>query len=438
MSRNFVGRRGELGSLEAAWLAAGAGVAAPVIVVYGESGSAPPGVARVRLAEVLVRVLDSFERPPVVVLDDMQWAYPESLELFGHVSRLARGVLVVVSCRGSGLELGHPLAEHLAEVARERPCEYVALGSLSRGEAGELLEQAAGGPLEAALVDAVYADSGGNQFFLRELGRHLQRRGATSLAAGDGLGLPESVRGAVELRLVRQYHASATLPGAHRGAAHALTAAEAARAVGAPGDAVMILRLGIDLVSPQDTETRARVLGELARAEADAGLADDAPRTLETAISLLEQAGTPGEAIAELVYEVGVVFVFAVAPQSLQAIEPLVVRALAVGEQTRSLAWARLKLVYRIARPETFGPVLVLRAVPPDPDAVRIARSQGTEADYAFTIDASDHIVLVVLVLPIVTQRLTACRDPGQTWLRSPGGLGRWVMTRLGWSGCRR
>src|SRR4051812_39078593 len=55
--------------------------------------SAPAGVARVRLAEVLVRVLDSFERPPVVVLDDMQWAYPESLELFGHVARLASGSL---------------------------------------------------------------------------------------------------------------------------------------------------------------------------------------------------------------------------------------------------------------------------------------------------------------------------------------------------------
>src|SRR6267378_561412 len=64
------------------------------------------GVARVRLAEVLVRVLDSFERPPVVVLDDMQWAYPESLELFSHVARLATASLVVVSCRGTGLDLG--------------------------------------------------------------------------------------------------------------------------------------------------------------------------------------------------------------------------------------------------------------------------------------------------------------------------------------------
>src|ERR1700733_10114296 len=166
---------------EVRWLAPLLGdVALPGV----ERVSAPPGVARLRLAEVLVRVLYSFARPPVVVLDDMQWAYPESLELFGHVSRLARGALVVVSCRGTGLELGHPLARHLAEVGRQRSCEYVALESLPRGAAGELLEQAAGGPLEAPLVDAVYADSGGNPFFLAELGRHLQRRGAASLAAG--------------------------------------------------------------------------------------------------------------------------------------------------------------------------------------------------------------------------------------------------------------
>ena len=575
MSWNFVGRLGELRSLEAAWLAVGADGAAPVIVVYGESGigktrtvaelargvrargaevlwgscyeggeahpyevwaeavrgymersggealaaalggelrwlapllgdvalpglervSAPPGVARVRMAEVLVRVLDSFERPPVVVLDDMQWAYPESLELFGHVARLARGALVVVSCRGIGLELGHPLAQRLSEVHQQRSCEYLALGSLPRGEAGELLEQAAGGPIEAALVDAVYADSGGNPFFLGELGR-LQRRGATSLAAGGGQGLPESICGAVELRLagvtaqtrhvlglasvftagfgfaelaaltelkeaplvdcledalseellrpldgerydfahalvrealyeglspnrrarlhrrlaealerlnagdlarvagelVRQYHASATLPGADRGAIYALTAARAARSVGAPGDAVVMLRLGLDLVAAEDTQTRAEVLGELARAEAEAGLADDAPRTLEAAALLLERDGAPGEAIAELIYAVVVTFTlaFTAVPQNLGAIEQLIARALAAVEPSRSLTWARLKLMDRYTRPEAVGPVRTLRPARLDPEAVQVVRSQGTEADYAFTIDSLD------------------------------------------------
>jgi DNA-binding CsgD family transcriptional regulator len=454
--------------------------------VDGDLVTAPAGVARMRLAEVLVRVLDAFERPPVVVLDDIQWAYPESLELFGHVCRLARGAVVVVSCRGSALDLGHPLAQRLAEVHRQRSCEYLALESLSRAEAGELLEQVAGGSLEAGLVDTVYEESGGNPFFLGELGRHLH------LQRGGAAPLPESIRGAVGLRLaglgaqtrhvlglasvftagfafadlaaltelderallecleealaeelvrpldserydfahalvrqtlyerlspsrrarlhrrlaealerlhaddparvagelVRQYHASATLPGAERGAAHALTAARVSRAAAAPGDAVMVLRLGLDLVAGEDTQMRARVLGELAVAEAEAGLFEAAPRTLEAAVSLLERDGAPGEAIAELVHEVGAVFAYSVAPQSLEAIEPLVARALAAVGETRSLTWARLKLLDRFARPEAFGPVHVLWPLRPDPEAVRIMRSEGTEADYASTIEA--------------------------------------------------
>ena len=516
--RGYVERLGADGlaaalGVEVRWLAPLLGdVALPGV----ERVSAPPGVARLRLAEVLVRVLDSFEHPPLVVLDDMQWAYPESLELFGHVSRLARSSLLVVSCRGTGLELGHPLARRLAEVHRLRSCQYVALGSLPRGEAGELLEQASGGPLEAALVDAVYADSGGNPFFLGELGRHLQRRGATSLAVDGARGLPESIRGAVELRLagvtaqtrhmlglasvftagfgfaelaaltglkeaslvdclehalseelvlpldgerydfahalvrealyeglspsrrarlhrrlaevlerlhehdlarvagelVRQYHASATLPGAGRGATYALTAARAARSAGTSGDAVVVLRLGLDLVAAEDTATRAEVLGELARAEAEAGLADDAPRTLEAAASLLERDGAAGEAIAELIYAVVVTFTlaFTAVPQNLGAIEPLIARALAAVEQSRSLTWARLKLMDRYTRPEAVGPVRTLRPVRLDPEAVQVVRSQGTEADYAFTIDSLDPAFGVEVEQLI--DRVEGWRDP--------------------------
>jgi AAA ATPase domain len=498
---------------EARWLAPLLG---DVPLPGPERVSAPPGVARVRLAEVLVRVLDSFERPPVVVLDDMQWAYPESLELFGYVSRRAGGTLVVVSCRGTGLEIGHPLAQRLADVHQQRRCEYLALGSLPRGAAGELLEQAAGGPLEAALVDAVYADSAGNPFFLGELGRHLQRRGAPPLAAGGQPGLPESIRGAVELRLagvtaqtrhmlglasvftagfgfaelaaltqlteaplvdsledalseelvrpldgerydfahslvrealyaglspgrrtrlhrrlaetlerlhqddpaqvaaevVRQYHASATFPGAARGAIYALTASRAARSAGAPGDAVAILRLGLDLVAARDARTRAEVLGELARAEAEAGLAGDAPRTLEAAAVLLDRDGAPGEAIAELLYEVVVTFTLALTavPPGSGAIEPLIARALASVERSRSLTWARLKLIDRYNRPDAVGPVRTLRPARLDPEAVQVIRSQGTEADYAFTIDSLDP-AFGAEVEPLI-DRVEGWRDP--------------------------
>jgi predicted ATPase len=52
MGRDFVGRLGELRFLEAAWLAAGAGTAAPVIVVYGESG-----IGKTRTVAELARVV---------------------------------------------------------------------------------------------------------------------------------------------------------------------------------------------------------------------------------------------------------------------------------------------------------------------------------------------------------------------------------------------
>jgi hypothetical protein len=52
MSWDFVGRAGELRSLEAGWLRAGAGEAAPVTVVYGESG-----IGKTRTVAELARVV---------------------------------------------------------------------------------------------------------------------------------------------------------------------------------------------------------------------------------------------------------------------------------------------------------------------------------------------------------------------------------------------
>jgi hypothetical protein len=216
---------------------------------------------------------------------------------------------------------------------------------------------------------------------------------------------PASVAG----ELVRQYHASATLPGADRGAGHALAAGREARAAGAPGDAVMILRLGLDLVG-EDTEVRPGVLGELARAEAEAGLFADAARTLEAAVSALEHRRGSGEAIAELVYAVGVAFTLAVVLQSFQETEPLIERALSAIGQTHSIAWARLKLLQRFGQPETIGPLRVVRLVRFDPEAVRIARSEGTEVDYAFTVESRDPAFGAELEQLIA--RIDGWRDP--------------------------
>jgi len=459
------------------------------------SGRAPVGVpavvARVRLAEVLARMLDALPARAVVVLDDMQWADPESLELFGHVAQLSPQSLIVVIFRGAGLELGHPLAQRLAEVQRQRSCEYLPLDSLSRQDGGRLLEQAAGTPPETELVDALYAQSGGNPFFLGELGRYLLSHGDATKPSRDGLAVPESIRAAVGLRvsrlsaetrrmlqlatvftagfdfaelaamtdldesplldcveealagellhavgaerytfahalvrqtlyeqmsssrrarlhrrladllerlhaddpgqvageLVRQYQASATLPGAERGAIHAVTAGRAARAAYAPEDAIMTLRRGLDLAAPEDHDTRGRLLSELTLAQAGCGLYSDSRGTMEAAVSLLERRADGPDAIAELVWALGPGFWVAAAGST--TIAPMIDRALGALGDERNLAWARLKLLAQLIAPETFGPIRVLAWVSSDPEAVQIVRDQGTEADYAHTVNGS-------------------------------------------------
>jgi hypothetical protein len=81
---------------------------------------------------------------------------------------------------------------------------------------------------------------------------------------------------------------------------------------------------------------------------------------------------------------------FTAVPANLNAIEPLIARTLAAVEESRSLTWARLKLIDRYTRPEAVGPVRTLQPARLDPEAVQVVRSQGTEADYAFTIDSLD------------------------------------------------
>jgi DNA-binding CsgD family transcriptional regulator len=451
----------------------------------------PAGLARRRLAEVVARMLDALPAPATVILDDMQWADPESLALFGQLARVSPHSLIVVIFRGAGLELGHPLARRLADVQRQRSCEYLPLDSLSRRDGGRLLEQAAGTPLEPQLVDALYRQSGGNPFFLAELGRYLVGHGEATKLSSDGLAVPESIRAAVGLRvaglsaetrrmlqfssvftagfgfaelaamtdldesplldcveealaeelihaldaerytfahalvrqtlyeemspsrrarlhrrlagvlerlyesdpapvaaeLARQYQESVTLAGAERGAVHALTAGRAARAAYAPEDAVTTLGRGLELASIEDREIRGRILSELTLAQADCGRFADSRDSLEAAVSLREQRPHGPGAIAEGVWALDPGFWVATAGAA--AIDAVVGRALVALGTERNLAWGRLKLLEQLIAPETFGPLRVLAWVPFDPEAVRIVRGQGTEIDFAHTVNGT-------------------------------------------------
>jgi DNA-binding NarL/FixJ family response regulator len=484
----------------------------------------PPGQGRLRLYEGVVRCLEAIEQLPVLVLDDLQWADADSLDLLVHVARFASRPLIVLLHRGGEVGAADPVGQRLAQISRQRECEYVLLSSLPRDEAGVLLERVARRSVGDETLTTIYEESGGNPFFLGELGRHLQRRGQDPGAPGwrppatvrqaVGLrlaGLSEKTRdmlqlaavftagfGFVELsaltgldeatlldcldealaaevlepsgaerydfahalvrhtlydrfspsrrarlhrrlaealerthgaalaaEIARQYHASDTLPGADRGVSFALAAAAAAREVPAPAETEEFLAIALALDAGA---SRARILGELALARAEAGRPAEAAVTLTEALDLL----TDGEEIAALIHRVLSVMQDALEDQA--SLEPLIARGLAALGPRRGLAWARLKLLERPIQTIPAGTVRATRFLGFDPEAVRIARAEGTEADAARTIDQFAQWPLPEL--EAFMERVATWRDPlarlrGLLLLALNATLGRWSGTAL-------
>jgi DNA-binding CsgD family transcriptional regulator len=492
----------------------------------------PAGQERTRLFEAVVGCLEAIEGTPVLVLDDLQWAEPDTLELLVHVARFAPRPLIVALHRGRELTLAHPAARRLAEVGRHRPYEYIELTSLPRDDAAQLLERLADRPLDQATVTAIYAESGGNAFFLSELGRHLQRHGQAPSV--PGWRPPETVRQAVALRLgglsaearemlglasvftagfsfaelaaltdmdepalldrldealaaevlqpvgpdaydfahalvrhtiyeglsesrrvrlhrrlaealerlpwdrrelaaelAREYHASAALPGAERGVPYALSAADAARAARAPGDAEAFLRIALEL-SPADDLRRARILGELALLQAESARFVEAQHTLERALERLEALGADGEEIAALVYRVLSVVQDVLIVHS--DLEPLIARGLAALGEKRGLVWARLKLLERPHVVQSTGPVYAARFSGFDAEAIRIALERGTEADQSRTVHLSEQwtpAALEEFMARVSTWRDPASRLRGLLMLGLNATVTRWACGPL-------
>jgi len=173
--------------------------------------SSDPEAERYRLFEAITTLVTGLAttEPTVLVLDDLHWADKPTLLLLRHLLRSApRGGLLVIACyQDVELEPAQPMTDLLADLRREPFVTRLTLTGLSRDESGELLRGLAGGDPGPGLTLALYRETEGNPFFLKELLRHLLETGV--LAAGDAtvdpntLELPESVREVVGRRLRR-------------------------------------------------------------------------------------------------------------------------------------------------------------------------------------------------------------------------------------------
>ncbi|MDQ2649172.1 MAG: AAA family ATPase, partial [Actinomycetota bacterium] len=172
----------------------------PPEVVALLPGLAPPGAVRTPVADeirfrafnLVADLLDDLgrRRPLIVVLDDLHWADPSSVELLRVVARRigTAHVTVVATYRDTEVGLDHPLHGVLGELARNGP--RLALAGLAVEQVAQLLA-GTDGAVDPELADAVTSRTGGNPFFVREVGR-----------SGRGLSdVPPAVRDVLHARM---------------------------------------------------------------------------------------------------------------------------------------------------------------------------------------------------------------------------------------------
>jgi DNA-binding SARP family transcriptional activator len=143
-------------------------------------------------------------RPVVVVVDDLHWADPPTLEL---VTFLAAEVddaraFVVGTYRNIDPALGGALSEALVALSRRPSVRRVELGGLDREALGELLVAAGAAP-DDELLSTMHRRTQGNPFFVTELLRLLPADGAVPDARAVGRAVPAGVKGVIRQRVAR-------------------------------------------------------------------------------------------------------------------------------------------------------------------------------------------------------------------------------------------
>ncbi len=155
--------------------------------------------------------------PVLVILDDLHWADPPTLQLLKYlVTASATGRLMLIGTfRDSDVAQDDPLTAVLADLRRESGVTRLGLVGLDEPEIVDLIEGMAEQEIDGAgraLAGQLHRETAGNPFFVSEMLRHLRETGAIA-AEPDGRwsfasppllrGLPQSVREVIGRRVAR-------------------------------------------------------------------------------------------------------------------------------------------------------------------------------------------------------------------------------------------
>jgi DNA-binding CsgD family transcriptional regulator len=160
----------------------------------GETLAGAPGASDA-VVSVLRRA--SAGRPLILVVEDLHWATPSTLDLLGWIVRRAPDahLMILITARNTLPDLSDALEGALAELYREPGVSALELSGLSTMEIAAMVVVDAGvDPARAPeLADRLLAQTGGNPFLLQEICRDLRRRGDAG-GPGSAVRVPDSVR----------------------------------------------------------------------------------------------------------------------------------------------------------------------------------------------------------------------------------------------------
>lgn len=147
----------------------------------------PPDEERTRLLAALAQILRRCAQaePLVLLLDDLQWADPSTLQLLHFLGRQVadQALLLVGAYRTTRVDSQHPLTVLRQQLARLDVLTEITLPALGEADVVQLLEILGGGQGEPELVRHLYRETEGHPYFLAEVLRTLLQEGIAAVDA---------------------------------------------------------------------------------------------------------------------------------------------------------------------------------------------------------------------------------------------------------------
>lgn len=188
-----------LGRLEPVWLAELARLIPELRAAHPAlPPSDPPGDAgRHRLLDALARAFLATGRPLLLVLDDLQWADRETVQMIGHLLATApdASLLIAATLRSDETEPDDPVAGLRQMLTRDGLVAEIELDRLDPESSAELAAGVIGRPLDRAAAEQLWDDAEGQPLFIVEAAR-------TGLGSADRR-LSRTVRAVITSRLAQ-------------------------------------------------------------------------------------------------------------------------------------------------------------------------------------------------------------------------------------------